>query len=92
MSNEIDTEYEFIIPLDNNRKPAPYFLTKQLYDKILKSKFFSKKQKQIDTEYDDKITKMFKNKTDYILKYYIEPSFIKELKNYLLSEGVECRV
>jgi len=72
-----NVEYEFAILLDNNRKPAPHFLTRPLYDKIINSEYFTKNKEQIKKEYDDDIKKMVRNKK--ILKYYVEPSFLKDL-------------
>lgn len=68
--------YELCIQIDEHYKPVKHFFTQELFEKIVKSKFFNKQQKKISKMSND-IQKMTLNKE--LLKYYVEPSLLKKM-------------
>ena len=80
--------YEFVIELDEYYKPVEHFLTEELFQKIVSSKFFSKQQKKISKSSND-LKKM--NLDKKLLKYYIEPSFLKKSNIYGVSKKVKSK-
>ena len=75
--------YEFCIQVDEYYKPVKHFFTEELFEKIIKSKFFKKQQKKISKMSND-IQKMTLN--EQFLKYYVEPTLLKKMLSKSLSK------
>lgn len=67
--------YEFAVQLDEYYKPVKHFLTEDLFQKIVISKFFRKQEKKISKSSNE--LKKISKKT---LKYYVDPIFLNKIQ------------